>query len=151
MLERASRSVDRAPVLPFRRMRSYTRVLLPIVLVLFVPAARCMAGGPFGICVRPHVHPIAHSVADSADAPSKENTRLVSSTLALLLGPFAAHRIYLGTTPKVAIIYGVTFGGFGLLAITDLGHLLFTKDLEPYRNNDRVFMWAEKHHTPTPP
>lgn len=151
MLERASRSVDRAPVLPFRPMRSYSKVILPLVLAMFMPAARCMAGGPFGICVRTHVDTIAHSVADSADAPSKENTRLVSSTLALLLGPFAAHRIYLGTTPKVAIIYGVTFGGFGLLAITDLGHLLFTKDLEPYRNNDRVFMWAHERHTTTPP
>ncbi len=88
---------------------------------------------------------------DSIDGTRKENTRLVSSSLALLLGPFAAHRIYLGTTPKVAIIYGVTFGGFGLLAITDLGHLLFTKDLEPYRNNDRVFMWTEPRHAPTPP
>ena len=70
-----------------------------------------------------------------------ENARLVSSGLAVLLGPFAAHRLYLGTTPKVAIIYGVTFGGFGILALIDLGHLLFTKDLDRFRNNDRVFMW----------
>ena len=74
----------------------------------------------------------------------------MSSGLALLLGPFGAHRLYLGTTPKVAIIYGITFGGFGILALIDLGHLLFTKDLDAYRNSDRVFMWNTPP-APTPP
>ena len=81
-----------------------------------------------------------------------ENARLISSTLAIVLGPFGAHRLYLGTTPKVAIIYGITFGGFGILALVDLGHLLCTKDLDRYRNSDRVFMWngAEEPEV-TPP
>jgi len=79
-----------------------------------------------------------------------EDQRLVGSTLALLLGPFGAHRIYLGTTPKVAIIYGLTFGGFGVLPLIDLGHLLFTKDLQPYRNNDRLIMWGRPKQQLTP-
>jgi len=79
-----------------------------------------------------------------------ENERVISSALAVLLGPFGAHRIYLGTTPKVAIIYGVTFGGFGVLVLLDLGHLLFTKDLSAYRNNDRVFMWGAPKERLTP-
>ncbi|MCB0783679.1 MAG: TM2 domain-containing protein, partial [Flavobacteriales bacterium] len=54
----------------------------------------------------------------------KENSRLVSALLAVTLGPFGAHRLYLGTVPKVPIIYGVTFGGFGVLVLIDLGHLL---------------------------
>jgi len=87
--------------------------------------------------------------AVDSSAVKGENTRLMSSSLAVLLGPFGAHRLYLGTTPRVAVVYGVTFGGFGLLALLDLGHLLFTKDLEPYRNNDRVFMWGKAE--PTPP
>lgn len=100
------------------------------------------AGGPF--------EPIGSiSVADSIEV-TVENERLVSSGLALLLGPFAAHRIYLGTTPKVAIIYGLTFGGFGILALIDLGHLLFSKDLEAYRNNDRVIMWGKPKERLTP-
>ena len=80
-----------------------------------------------------------------------ENTRLISSSLAVLLGPFGAHRLYLGTTPKVAVIYGITFGGFGVLAVVDLGHLLFTKDLDRYRNSDRVFMWSREKAEVTPP
>lgn len=79
-----------------------------------------------------------------------ENQRIVGSGLALLLGPFGAHRIYLGTTPKVAVIYGLTFGGFGVLPLIDLGHLLFSKDLEPYRNNDRVIMWGRPKERITP-
>ena len=77
------------------------------------------------------------------DGPKEENARLISSSLAVLLGPFGAHRLYLGTTTKVAIIYGITFGGFGILATIDLFHLLFTKDLDAYRNSDKVFMWVK--------
>ena len=77
------------------------------------------------------------------DGPKKENARLISSSLAVLLGPFGAHRLYLGTTTKVAIIYGITFGGSGILATIDLFHLLFTKDLDAYRNSDKVFMWVK--------
>lgn len=77
------------------------------------------------------------------DGPKKENARLISSSLAVLLGLFGAHRLYLGTTTKVAIIYGITFGGFGILATIDLFHLLFTKDLDAYRNSDKVFMWVK--------
>ena len=81
----------------------------------------------------------------------KENTRLVSSLLAVTLGPFGAHRLYLGTRPRVAVLYGLTFGGFGVLVLMDLGHLLFSKDLKPYRDNGRVFMWNAQHEDTTPP
>lgn len=117
-----------------------------LVLCLLLGACtRSQAGGPF---IGP-AHP-TWAVADTVK-PGPENTRLVGSALSVLLGPFAAHRIYLGTTPKVAIIYGVTFGGFGVLPLIDLGHLLFTKDLTPYRNSDRVFMWTAPKAAPTPP
>ena len=116
------------------------RYSLILFLVLHA-TTQVQAGGPF--------HPTPAAV--DTVAVHKENTRVIGSTLAVLLGPFAAHRIYLGTTPKVAIFYGVTFGGFGVLPLIDLGHLLFTKDLTPYRNNDRVFMWTAPKAAPTPP
>ena len=72
--------------------------------------------------------------------------------LAIVLGPFGAHRLYLGTSPKVAVIYGLTFGGFGILPLIDLGHLLFAKDLERFRNNDQLLMWrAPREAAVTPP
>ncbi len=116
-----------------------------ILFLVLCATTRVQAGGPFTATDRPN------GLSADTTAEHKENARLIGSTLAVLLGPFAAHRIYLGTTPKVAIVYGVTFGGFGVLPLIDLGHLLFTKDLSPYRKNDRVFMWTAPKAAPTPP
>lgn len=80
--------------------------------------------------------------------PVRENHRAVAITLAVLLGPFGAHRLYLGTSPKVAIAYGLTFGGFGVVALIDLVHLMATRDLDRFRDNERILMWAGE---PTPP
>ena len=115
---------------------------LPILVLLLVYCSIVRAGGPF--------EPFEPTYITQDVARSGENERLVSSGLAVLLGPFGAHRIYLGTTPKVAILYGVTFGGFGVLVLLDLGHLLFTKDLAPYRNNDRIMMWGKPKEMVTP-
>ena len=87
-------------------------------------------------------------IPDTVTAAHVENNRAVAIGLALVLGPFGAHRLYLGTTPKVAIIYGLTLGGFGVFVLIDLIHLIVNKDLDRVRNNDRVFMWAGE---PTPP
>ena len=78
---------------------------------------------------------------DSADT-HKEPKRLVAAALDLTLGPFGGHRLYLGTNVKVPLIYGLTFGGFGVLVVIDLCEILFTKDLSPFQDNDKVFMWA---------
>ena len=89
---------------------------------------------------------------ERADSLSeKEPERWVAAGLALLVGPFGAHRLYFGTKAKVPIIYGVTLGGFGILVLIDLGHILCTKDLTPYRHNDQVFMWAKPRAAVTPP
>ena len=101
------------------------------------------AGGPF-----PPSSPVPGTQVSSG---SKEPERLIASLLTIGLGAFGAHRLYLGTTAKVPIIYGLTFGGFGVLAAIDLGHILFTKDLSVYRTNRQVFMWAGPHKELTPP
>lgn len=116
------------------------RQVVLVIATLYALASK--AGGPY-MPLRPIDLPDSVVVRG-------ENQRLVGSGLALLLGPFAAHRIYLGTTPKVAVIYGLTFGGFGVLALADLGHLLFSKDLEQYRYNDRIIMWGKPREQITP-
>ena len=70
-------------------------------------------------------------------------SRAFAAALAITLGPFGAHRLYLGTTPKVPLLYGLTFGGFGVLVLIDLGHILFTKDLSVYQDSRQVLMWAK--------
>ncbi len=67
--------------------------------------------------------------------------RATAAVLAVFLGPFGAHRLHLGTSPKVVVLYGATFGGFGILPLIDLGHLLFARDRERFRNNDKLLMW----------
>ena len=120
---------------------------LLLILALSTAGSSVRASGPYRA-----MNAVELNILDSLieehnvsyeNGPKKENARLISSSLAVLLGPFGAHRLYLGTTTKVAIIYGVTFGGFGILATIDLFHLLFTKDLDAYRNSDKVFMWVK--------
>jgi TM2 domain-containing membrane protein YozV len=70
-------------------------------------------------------------------------------TAAALAFPFpfgivGLHRIYLGTSPHVPVVYIGTLGGiFGLLPLMDFFAITFSKDFEHYRNNGNVFMWIK--------
>jgi TM2 domain-containing membrane protein YozV len=70
-------------------------------------------------------------------------------TAALLAFPFPCgivglHRIYLGSAPYVPIVYIATLGGaLGILPFIDFCVLLIDNELEPYINNDKVFMWVK--------
>lgn len=79
-------------------------------------------------------------VQDSA--MSAPPSRALAAALAITLGPFGGHRILLGTSPVIPVVYGLTFGGFGLLVLIDLGHILFTHDLREYMDDRHVLMWA---------
>ncbi len=79
----------------------------------------------------------------NADTAAHHVSRALAAGLAVTLGPFGAHRIYFGAPPKVPLLYGLTFGGFGVLVLIDLGHILFTKDLSRFQENDRIFMWTQ--------
>jgi superoxide dismutase len=50
-----------------------------------------------------------------------EPSGCIGCRLAVTLGPFGAHRLYFGTTPKVPLLYGLTFGGFGVLVLDRSG------------------------------
>ena len=75
-----------------------------------------------------------------------ENKKLIAAILAFPVpfGLFGAHRIYLGTKPIVPIMYIATFGGcFFILPFIDFVVVLFEKDLSPYENNPKIFMWVK--------
>lgn len=75
---------------------------------------------------------------------NSENHKAHAVGMAVLLGPFGMHRIYLGTEAHVPVIYCITLGGgFGFLPITDIAAILLTPELEPYVENDRVIMWLK--------
>ncbi|MBK9538123.1 MAG: TM2 domain-containing protein [Flavobacteriales bacterium] len=124
-------------------MRSWREPTLALLLVGTAPLLPANIGGPYG--------PMCPVPSERVISSDKEPERLIASLLTIGLGAFGAHRLYLGTTAKVPIVYGLTFGGFGVLAAIDLGHILFTKDLSVYRRNEQVFMWAGPPRQLTPP
>ncbi len=68
--------------------------------------------------------------------------------LATVLGGFGIHRLYLGTEPIVIILYIVTVGGCGIIALVDwimlLMVLLDEKDMGPYIDNPSFIMWKSQ-------
>lgn len=81
---------------------------------------------------------------DSMNTQQVKGKRAKAIIFTLLTGPLGGHRIYLQTHHKVPILYSVTLGGFGIVAITDLCFIIFKKDLSPFENNDRFIMWNNK-------
>lgn len=121
----------------------WNKLLRKSALVLTIGmGTSAMAGGPLGTKNGMGAVTWQELSIGLDTLPYHENERLISSGLAVALGAFGAHRIYFGTKPHVAVIYGITFGGFGVLVLLDLAHILFNKDLSAYRGNDRIIMWG---------
>lgn len=120
-----------------------------MIFLLLGQFALCAeAAGPYDISIHTHEADLLEWSPDHSSMRA-ENPRVISALLAVALGPFGGHRIYLGTKPIVPIIYVATLGGgFFILPLIDLGHLLFTKDLSVYENHDGVFMWRKQAVTP---
>ena len=76
--------------------------------------------------------------------------KFIAIVFAVFTGPLGGHRIYLGTSVEVPIIYTLTIGGgFGALPLADIVAILITPDLTRYVNNPHVFMWiTETDDTP---
>ncbi len=71
-----------------------------------------------------------------------KHRKLKAAIFTLLLGPFGAHRLYLGTDFKVPLFYSLTLGGgLGIIPLIDFFHIIFSKDFEAYLNNPKFFMW----------
>lgn len=82
--------------------------------------------------------------SDKIDNKSEQRKiKITASILAVALGPFGVHRLYLGTSPLVPAVYVATVGGgVGILPFIDLVTIVFAKDISPYMNNKKIFMWA---------
>ncbi len=72
---------------------------------------------------------------------SSKPHKITAIIFALLTGPLGGHRIYLGTSTQVPLIYTVTLGGFGTLVVADIIAIVVSKDLSEFQNNDKIFMW----------
>ena len=74
---------------------------------------------------------------------SEKKEKLIAVGLAIPLGAFGVHRLYLGTADHVPFIYAITLGGgFYVLPVTDCILIIATKDLDKYKENPHFFMWT---------
>lgn len=72
-------------------------------------------------------------------------TKLIAISLAITLGAFGVHRLYLGTKPIVPVAYTLTLGGgFLILPLIDIFYIILAKDLDDIQHNNFVFMWNKK-------
>ena len=86
----------------------------------------------------------AYKKADNTKVKPKHR-KLKVVLVTILLGHFGVHRIYLGTSTNVPVVYSATLGGgLGILPLLDLIAILSTKNLEEFENNNKVFMWSKK-------
>lgn len=75
----------------------------------------------------------------------KNKSKLVAGLLAITLGPFGVHRLYLGTSPKVPIAYTLTLGGgFFILPLIDIFYIILSRDPNDIEDNNHVFIWNKK-------
>lgn len=82
--------------------------------------------------------------AESTAIAQPKAQKLKAVLLALFLGHFGVHRIYLGTEANVPVVYSLTLGGgFGLLPLLDIIAILSSKDLSEFSGNSHVIMWAK--------
>lgn len=84
---------------------------------------------------------------DTIKTRADQNKKRFVSALFAFPFPFGfmgAHRVMLGTKPWIPVVYVATFGGcFGLLPLIDFCVITFSKNLEQYENNPRLFMWIK--------
>jgi len=75
---------------------------------------------------------------------AKNTKKITAAVLAFPIpfGFFGCHRIYLGAKPLVPVVYIATLGGcFGILPLIDFAVIVFSKDIEKYERNSKIFMW----------
>ncbi len=78
----------------------------------------------------------------------KKNKKTAAAILAFPFpfGIVGLHRIYLGTSPHVPVVYIGTLGGvLGILPFIDFCVLLLDKDIDRFIENKKVLMWVDEN------
>lgn len=126
-------------------MKSIVFFILSLILTLSVKAAERVNFNRDTMTVYADSSSFAILKANQAELKQPKHKKLKAALLALLLGPFGVHRIYLGTATNVPVVYSLTLGGgLGVLPLIDFFHIVFSKDLSKFEDNKKVFMWDSK-------
>lgn len=76
----------------------------------------------------------------------QKNKKIVAAFLAFPFpfGIVGLHRIYMGTSPHVPVVYIGTLGGiFGILPFIDFCVIVLDKNIDRYIENKQVLMWVD--------
>lgn len=115
------------------------RLIIGLVLLLTIVAtAGKVQAEPPAVFYSDSTH-----IQTTTDQKVLRRKKVVAVGLATLLGPFGVHRLYLGTDPKIPVIYSITFGAFGILPLTDIIAILTTREIDQYTNNSHIIMWMK--------
>ncbi len=117
-----------------------------IIVLLFSLQLSVSAFGkgfvPPGMALQPAVTVTTVSDSSSVLVPTKSKQhKLTTFVIAILTGPLGGHRVYLGTSTTVPLIYTITLGGFGSLVVADIIALAVTKHWTRFKNNQNIIMW----------
>ncbi len=80
--------------------------------------------------------------SDSLSVHDFVKMKATAVALAVTLGVFGVHRMYLGTSPRIPITYTLTLGGgFFILPAIDIVYILMAKTPDQLTDNNSIFMW----------
>lgn len=85
-----------------------------------------------------------HPILKALREPVKKNKKLACAIMAFPFpfGIVGLHRIYMGTSPYVPVVYIASLGGvFGILPLIDFIVILSKPNPEEFFGNRKVFMW----------
>lgn len=118
-----------------------------LLSILFIPVFISAHGNDAGIYISHQMNQyeiLDQNSFETLSDHAPKHQKLKAILLTVFLGHFGVHRIYLGTHYNVPVVYSLTLGGgLGLLPLVDLIAIMTTKDLDQYKNSDKVFMWLK--------
>lgn len=118
--------------------------LIIIGLALNCVKAQNQAGPSLSNSVEVDLGRIELSFSQETYSEKPKRAKLKAAVLSILLGHFGVHRIYLGTSPNVPVIYSLTLGGgLGILPLVDFIAIVASPDIDRYRDCEKVFMWLK--------
>lgn len=127
-------------------MKLKLNILAFLILGLALNCVRAQdkAGPSFYTSIELDLGKVELSFTQVAISEKPKRVKLKAAILSILLGHFGVHRIYLGTSPNVPVIYSLTLGGgLGILPLADFIAIISSPDIDRYRDSEKVFMWLK--------
>ena len=135
----------------------YRYIILPILFVLYFASVNAASNSNQSLFSPQKTNHYQSQLENFSDKPNtlikiikkrfQHTKRAMAAALAFPLpfGVLALHRIYLGTSAHVPVVYIGTVGGvFGILPFIDFCVMVLDRDVNRFLNNGKIFMWINE-------